>query len=115
DRQVSGAGGRGGADLDGDLERRLPAAEHRVSIRQESAERGDFESEVFGGGGGESGADAYQVQDAGADGTRQHVVLGREIRARERRGMTDEVPIDEPCCGKRWSTSKGTTLPAAVF
>ena len=80
DRQVSGAGGRGGADLDGHFERRLPAAEYRVSIRQESVERGDFASEVFGGGGSESGVDAYQVRDARADGARQHLVLGRAIR-----------------------------------
>src|ERR1051325_3502579 len=38
DRQVSGSGGRSGADLDGDFERRLPAAEHRVSIREEPVE-----------------------------------------------------------------------------
>lgn len=49
------AGSRGGAVLDGDIERRLPAAKRRVPIRQESGKRGDFESEVLGGGGGEPG------------------------------------------------------------
>ena len=78
--KFQGQEARGGARVDDDVERRRPAAQHRVPLRQESPQRGRVARAVPRGRGREPGAAAHPVQHAGADGARQYAVLAQGIR-----------------------------------
>ena len=74
-RQVSGARGSHRAHLHGDVQRRRPAARHRVSLQQESPQRRRLSRAMFSPRGRQSQTTRNPVRHCRADEARQHILL----------------------------------------